>query len=71
MEECYFLAFAPLGSLSLFSFLLLELLLFGFSLGFGLFVFQDRLSLSRLGYPETVTVDQDGLKLRDLPAIAS
>jgi hypothetical protein len=34
-------------------------------------VFQDRVSLCSPGYPETHSVDQSGLKLRNLPASAS
>jgi hypothetical protein len=36
-----------------------------------LFVFQDRVSLCSPGYPGTHSVDQAGLKLRNLPASAS
>jgi hypothetical protein len=57
---------------------LVDLVCFGFGLvfGFGLFSwlvwgFQDRVSLYSPGCPGTHSVDQAGLKLRNLPASAS
>jgi hypothetical protein len=60
-------------SLALYMFLVLFLLLFLFcfiSFCF-VFAFQDRVSLCSPGYPGTHSVDQAGLKLRNLSAFAS
>jgi hypothetical protein len=42
-----------------------------FSFGFGFLVFQVRVSLYSPGCPRTHSVDQAGLKLRNLPASVS
>jgi hypothetical protein len=42
-----------------------------FFLSFFLSVFQDRVSLCSPGFPESHSVDQAGLELRNLPASAS
>jgi hypothetical protein len=38
---------------------------------FSFLAFRDKVSLCSLGYPETLSVDQAGLKLRNLPVFAT